>query len=527
MSTNGGDSVFPKPQPAQSGIKTVLQYTGIPPSWLDKRPKVPSRNWLIFLSVTSAITGYYLYDRKQCKTIRQEYVDKVQHLSKVPLHSMALPRKVTVYGCKWPADEDYDRSLKYFRKYVKPILNAAAIDHVMINGRRHGDLADRIANDIKKLRRIQAGIDPPPPNPMNLTTSTQEAKRQRELEGGIIIVGRPAFKEFMTGLKRGWTEGLEIVDKEEQLAQTLENDGQFDEPDSHPASDLDYSDDEPIPTQSKLAPSKPFSPFSPPLLRQKSSMPSPSSSGGTDSIPPSLNAPPSIIPPQPPVLLVSFLDYIGLTYIPHMIYDFFNERHKVRAGAEDAYRIIVGQTRPMTGRASELLAAHSDDDASGVEPIPADGCQSNTSIAPTDLDFNKDVESYYKKSYVTSFLTDIGKARENYYSELTKKLETARALARGTREPTKEEQNYPPPTEVELRAERMKKELRWRSEEKGWEIIRPKAATAWDPRFEGVLGVFAQPSLEREAQFQAEAQAIWEREKEKEKRREQEDSNHE
>lgn len=119
MTTNGGDSVFRGPQPPQSGIKTVLQYTGIPPSWLDKRPKLPSRNWLIFLSVTSAITGYYLYDRKQCKEIRQEYVEKVKHLSKVPLPSMALPRKVTVYGCKWPNDEDYDRSLKYFRKYVK------------------------------------------------------------------------------------------------------------------------------------------------------------------------------------------------------------------------------------------------------------------------------------------------------------------------------------------------------------------------------------------------------------------------
>ncbi len=119
MTTNGGDSVFRGPQPPQSGIKTVLQYTGIPPSWLDKRPKLPSRNWLIFLSVTSAITGYYLYDRKQCKEIRQEYVEKVKHLSKVQLPSMALPRKVTVYGCKWPNDEDYDRSLKYFRKYVK------------------------------------------------------------------------------------------------------------------------------------------------------------------------------------------------------------------------------------------------------------------------------------------------------------------------------------------------------------------------------------------------------------------------
>ena len=391
----------------------------------------------------------------------------------------------------------------------------------MINGRRHGDLADRIANDVKKLRRIQLGIDPPPPNPMNLPTSTLDAKLRRDLEGGIIIVGRPAFKEFMNGLKRGWTEGLEIVDKEEQLSQALENDGRFDEPDT-PASNFDYGDDEPIPTPSKLAPSKQFSPFAPPLLKQRPSNASlPSSS--SESIPPHLNTPPATIPPQPPILLVSFLDYIGLTYIPHMIYDFFNERHRVRAGAEDAYRIIVGQTRPMTGHISEAPVPVPGAEDSDSAYAPAQGSQSDALAATTDLEFDKEVEGYYKKSLVKSFLSDIEKARESYYSELTKKLETARALAQGTREPTKEEQNYPPPTEVELRAERMKKELRWRSDERGWDIIKPEAAPAWDPRFEGVLSVFTDPSPEREADFRAKAEAIWQREKEKEEARTQEE----
>ncbi len=119
MSSNRGDNTTLPTKRPLSGIRTVLQYTGIPPSWLDKRPKLPSRNWLIFLSVTSSIAGWYFYDRRQCRQIRQEYVDKVKHLAQVPLHTMDLPRKVTVYGTKWPADEEYDRSMKYFRKYVK------------------------------------------------------------------------------------------------------------------------------------------------------------------------------------------------------------------------------------------------------------------------------------------------------------------------------------------------------------------------------------------------------------------------
>lgn len=113
-----------KPPVRVSGVKTVLRYTGIPPSWLDKRPKLPSRNWLIFLSVTSSVIGLYVYDRRQCKKIRQSYVDKVQHLSEIPVDPFESPRKVTVLGAKWPGDEDYDQSIKYFRKYVKVGANA-------------------------------------------------------------------------------------------------------------------------------------------------------------------------------------------------------------------------------------------------------------------------------------------------------------------------------------------------------------------------------------------------------------------
>ena len=123
----------------------------------------------------------------------------------------------------------------------------------------------------------------------------------------------------------------------------------------------------------------------------------------------------------------------------------------------------------------------------------------------SDFDFDKDKEDYYKKSVVKEYLSEIQKARDEYYEQLPKKLQTARDLARGTREPTKDEQNYPPPTEVELRAERLKKELRWRSDEKGWQIVRPDTPVTWDERFRSVLQVFTDPSPERERAFQEQA----------------------
>ena len=104
--------------PADSGIRTVLKYTGIPQSWI-RRPKLPSRNWLIFLSATASLISLYVYDRRKCKEIRQKYIDRVKHLADEPLQSLDLPRKVTVYGCKWPGDEDFNKSIKYFKKYLK------------------------------------------------------------------------------------------------------------------------------------------------------------------------------------------------------------------------------------------------------------------------------------------------------------------------------------------------------------------------------------------------------------------------
>ena len=115
------------PTKPKSGARAALEYTGIPPSWLDKRPKLPSRNWLIFISITSSIAGYYIYDRRQCNQIRQSYINRVKHFAEEPLNSLDVTRKVTVYGSKWPGDEDYDRSMKYFRKYVKVRLFCAKI----------------------------------------------------------------------------------------------------------------------------------------------------------------------------------------------------------------------------------------------------------------------------------------------------------------------------------------------------------------------------------------------------------------
>ena len=350
---------------------------------------------------------------------------------------------------------------KIWYSYVaaKPILVAAAVDYEMIIGKRYGDIASRIADDITSRRRLEAGIDTPKQSMIiKVGDQSPEAKRRRELEGGIVLVGRPTFKEFMEGLRRGWTDGLERIDKEDRLARELESDGKFDETEE-PASVVstdNLSDDEPLPMKSRLPPSTGL--FTPPYIR--SSPGNKSSSPLSPSIPEHLDIPPGSIPQQPPILFVPFTNYLGFLQLPHMIWDFFNERRKVLSGAQCAYRLIKSQTRPF-------------------EPS-------------ADLDCGLDAEYYYKSS-MKKYAESVEKIRTGYYKALPDKLKAARDLARGNREPTKDEVNYPPPTEVELRAERLKKELRWRSDVAGWDIIKPVTPVAFDERFNGPLQIFVDP----------------------------------
>ncbi|KAH7911399.1 inner membrane protein import complex subunit Tim54-domain-containing protein [Hygrophoropsis aurantiaca] len=479
INTTGEAATETKPLPKpKSGVRTALEYTGIPSSWLDKRPRLPSRNWLIFLTVTTSVASYYIYDRRECKRIRLSYVDRVKHLAEEPLASSAMPRKVTVYGSKWPGDEEYDRSIKYFRKYVKPILVAAAVDYELVNGRKLGDLADRIADEIKARRRVEAGIEEPPRSPVELPNQpTPEERKQRVLEGGIVIVGRPTFKEFMTGLKRGWTESMAKIDREDALAQELASDGRFDEP-VDPADNIEVGslDGEPIPTKSRLPPSALFSPIRPPPPGLTTSQP-------PSSIPEHLDSPPTAIPALPSLLLVPFINHVGFKQIPIMIWGFFNERHKVRVGSEAGYRLVMNQTRPFVSP---------DTNTSSLSEEEASSSPVSSYTQGGDLDFSSNAEQYYNKFFTPE---EIEKARKGYYDSLPAKLEVARALARGTREPTKEETNNPPPTEVELRAERLKKELRWRGDLAGWDIVKPGQLVPWDDRFTDTLRVFDDPSL--------------------------------
>jgi len=198
---------------------------------------------------------------------------------------------------------------------------------------------------------------------------------------------------------------------------------------------------------------------------------------------------PQIVPQHPPLLLVYYPNRLGFLNIPLIIADFFNERKNVRIGCEAAYKLIMNESRPLVPPVSTASA----EDPASSSLLPAKGSPPGPMGYGGDLDFALDSEADFGKSFAKLPGT-IAKARESYYSELPAKLKLARELARGDREPTKDEQAFPPPTEVELRAQRLSKEKRWTSDEQAWTWLRTGSGVVWDDRFKETLKVFDTPA---------------------------------
>ncbi|KAJ3888294.1 inner membrane protein import complex subunit Tim54-domain-containing protein [Lentinula edodes] len=477
----------PSSQKPKSGFVAALEYTGIPPSLL-KRPKLPGRNWLIFFGVTGSLVGAYIYDRRQCRALREEYIGRVKNLAEeYSWHDgsgletlgkdahLAWPRKLTVYAARWPGDEDYDVAMKYFRRYLKPIFVAAAIDYDMVPGKKHGDVALKIADEIKRKRAEQEyatssseSVSPGMAMPPQYHAPTQTERESLELAGGTVIIGRATLKEYFSGIVRGWTEPPTVDgrpnwgdDSREEKVRSMLDDSVFDEQDLY-TQNVSSSLNTPAP------------------------------------LPVSSNAALPDIPPLPPLLLVPFVNHIGFTQIPYMVLDFFYRRKHVRNGGEAALRAVSGATRELQGPNSNLKSG-----LTLLAPPPPQG---------GDLDFALRTESFYRSSTTipvseSASVNDINtksplgviqQAREKYYNELPRKLWVAREFARRAKEAYNSDPSKIPPSEVQLRLERLEKEKIWRRDEEGWEIVRPERGVCWDERLgangKGALTVFIDPS---------------------------------
>jgi import inner membrane translocase subunit TIM54 len=314
------------------------------------------------------------------------------------------------------------------------------------------------------------------------------SEAQRELEGGTVLVGRASFKEYMEGLRRGWMGDVNSWSLMDDVKRKIEGDGVFDDPATAQLKDAAAVEQD-LSSADLEKPSVPMPASNPTglgfLSRPSPSQFSPNGPNGasaTPSIPAHLHLPPSPLPPQPPILFLPYTNHMGFKAFPYFIYQFFTERHRVRAGSEAALALIESNTRPFQGPTREDQGVTTEE---GTGKLIRQG---------GDLDFDLEGESFTRNSF-KKFPSQIETARKDYYDALRTRVESVMDLQAGRRQMTDAELSGKTKVEIldEMKDERLKKEMRWYGGEDGYEIVKPEVPVVWDPRWDRWLRVFVKP----------------------------------
>lgn len=442
---------------------------------------------------------------------------------------------------------------------LQPLLVASGTDYALITGTNPGGLGRTLLAEIRARRIANASKDPAiiavsayNADSVNVATVLEErdaAYEANELDGGIVMLGRGALKEYLWALRKGYGEEIDLREEarlegmglgsgekrkdgrwereEEIMVRELDREdaksdsAPFDVPEPVGLERLDSSDPTSTPEEPAVPLSTAYAPYRAlPILPSTPPPPPPAAADEKPLILPAVTQ----IPSQPPLLLVPFSHPFGIRQWPAKLLHFFNHRSDVKLGAECAVSIINAQTRPFDSpvlrtEAGELqglldekvveevrLGQHKD---LGMDESPRTGSQDLDFLADTD-----DFPSHFRKSYRTLPSAHEYARRTYYTTDLPPRLAQARELANG-RTPTKAEGKYPPKIESELRKERLEKELKWRRELEGWAVQRSGSGVAWEERWgsgqgsENPFKVFV-PVVERDLAELEAAKRSWE-----------------
>lgn len=167
------------------------------------RPRLPSRNWTIFLTITGSFTAAVIYDKRETKRNQRKWCKLVEHIAKEHIDPKSMPRRLTVF-LEGPPTDGLRVAQDHFKEYVKPILVASGLDWEFIQGRKEGDIRAEIAEKIRNSRL------PPAERILEPTErSIADARRHQgiqEFDGpkGDIVIGRHTWKEYVRGVHEGW-----------------------------------------------------------------------------------------------------------------------------------------------------------------------------------------------------------------------------------------------------------------------------------------------------------------------------------
>ncbi|KAF3930419.1 hypothetical protein ABW20_dc0100841 [Dactylellina cionopaga] len=175
------------------------------------KAKLPSKPWLVFIGLVGTWTSLIVYDRREKKKAQTYWCERVSHLAQKPLSPTELPRKVSIYLASPPGD-GITSAREYFKEYVKPVLVAAAVDYEVIEGRRAGEIRWKVAERTRRLRRGEEDTEGTEKEAAIKAREKQAGISKEEGPGGVVVVGRHTWKEYVRGLHEGWLGPADIPD---------------------------------------------------------------------------------------------------------------------------------------------------------------------------------------------------------------------------------------------------------------------------------------------------------------------------
>ena len=355
------------------------------------RPRLPSRNWMIFLSITGTFTAAVIYDKREKKRAQRKWCKLVEHIAKEPLGRQEMPRKLTVF-LESPPSDGLRTAQDHFKEYVKPILVASGLDWEFIQGRKEGDVRAELAEKIRTHRT--------PPEQRTEESIVDEVRRRsgiNEFDGirGDIVIGRHTWKEYVRGLHEGWLGPLTETAKPVEEKSTEESSPQEKPPVSptEPESGVTIhsttgADGSALPEEASPTPEPEPKPDEKP---KKPPQPAPfitTAEYKSSVTPPDL---PTELGPSTPI---SFPHILGFLNTPRRLYRFLNRRVLADSIGRETAAIILSTYRPYHTTSANLSAtSFSPDDA---DQSPQNQDQESAQVAEQQTALVEEEKEWHK-----------------------------------------------------------------------------------------------------------------------------------
>ncbi|KAL8794496.1 MAG: hypothetical protein Q9195_002969 [Heterodermia aff. obscurata] len=333
------------PKPSNPAFRMM----GIP----NFRFRLPSRNWLIFLSITGSFTGALMYDRYHKRKAQRRWCQVVSHLADETLAPNQLPRTIAIFLSAPPGD-GLRAAREHFHEYIKPILVAGALDWEVLEGRREGEVRAGLASKIRRIRRrngehfADQGVEESVEDRLEDFRRSAQVKSWDGVQGDLIL-GRHTWKEYVRGIHEGWLGPLDsptvpepsLPDPTALLEQPLAP--------GESLADLtpDEASQDPNSTESDALP-QPEPPAQEP--EKPPDKPPPKISPTPPYIIPTAYTTSSLSPETPsalpPTTILPFPHLLGFLNTPTRIYRFLNRRHLAdETGRLVATMVLASNTR--------------------------------------------------------------------------------------------------------------------------------------------------------------------------------------